>query len=232
MNTATAKRDLLESCKNPKYREALTFENVYTGICSQIRVLREQHNLSQAMFGREAKMAQERISILEDPNANTKPTLNTLLRIAAAFDVGLDVRFVPFSTVLDRSVNTDSADLEVPSFDEEKAAIEAGIAREEAAARPGKIGTLQQFLMGNVGESTETNSLANALEGFATLKELGDPSGWRPLTRAASFINPGNANQGSDLQGDSDRYNRLRLVPSKPSLSAFNPAEPTPEKAA
>lgn len=131
MNTATAKLDLLANCESREYREALVFENVYTGISSQIRVLREQRELSQAALGRKAKMAQERISILEDPNAETKPTLNTLLRVASAYDVGLDVRFVPFSTVLDRSTKTDSSELEVPSFDEEKSDIKAALQREE-----------------------------------------------------------------------------------------------------
>jgi len=37
-------------------------------------------------------MAPERISILEDPNAPTKPTLNTLLPNRNACDVGLEVR--------------------------------------------------------------------------------------------------------------------------------------------
>jgi hypothetical protein len=63
--------------------------------------------MSQGEFGKHVnpKMAQERISILEDPNADSKPTLNTLLRLADAADVGLEVRFVPFSTVLSRSVH-------------------------------------------------------------------------------------------------------------------------------
>jgi hypothetical protein len=69
-------------------------------------------------------MAQERISILEDPNAESKPTLNTLLRVAAAFDVGLDVRFVPFSTVLTRATSATPKQLEVPSFEEESETLE------------------------------------------------------------------------------------------------------------
>jgi transcriptional regulator with XRE-family HTH domain len=135
VNTVTAKRDLLDNCRNLEYREALVFENVYTGVCSQIRVLREHRELSQAEFGRKAKMAQERISILEDPNAETKPTLKTLLRVASAFDVGLDVRFVPFETILDRSVNTDSSALQVPSFEEELPELEKCIREEELLAK-------------------------------------------------------------------------------------------------
>ena len=120
MDTGLVKRDLLASLEaDPEFRHAWNLENVYTGICFQIRALREQRGLSQAALGKAAKMAQERISILEDPNADTKPTLNTLLRIADAYDVGLDVRFVPYGTVLDRSTHTNLKELEVPSFVDE-----------------------------------------------------------------------------------------------------------------
>lgn len=121
MNIAIAKLELLENCKNREYREALNEENVYAVVCAQLRVLREQRNLSQKQLGRRVRMAQERVSILEDPNAETKPTLKTLLRLAAGLDVGLDVRFVPFSTILDRSTRTDEASLQVNSFEDEVA---------------------------------------------------------------------------------------------------------------
>jgi transcriptional regulator with XRE-family HTH domain len=130
VNTSLVKRDLLNSLKDREFREAFNEENVYTGICFQIRVLREQREKSQKQLGQLAEMAQERISILEDPNAETKPTIATLLRLADACGVGLDVRFVPFSTVLDRSVHTDAKYLEVESFDKELPALEIAIESE------------------------------------------------------------------------------------------------------
>jgi transcriptional regulator with XRE-family HTH domain len=45
-------------------------------------------------------MSQPRISEIETPGARSL-TLETLLKIATAFDVGLNVRFVPFSTLVD-----------------------------------------------------------------------------------------------------------------------------------
>jgi transcriptional regulator with XRE-family HTH domain len=134
LNIATTKRDLLNSLKDREFRAAFNLENVYTTICFQLRALREQREMSQGVFGKQVKpkMAQERISILEDPNADSKPTLNTLLRLADAADVGLDVRFVPFSTVLSRSVHTDMSELEVDSFDDEFPALEQQIAFEAA----------------------------------------------------------------------------------------------------
>lgn len=128
MNIASVKRDLFSSLRaDAEYRRAWNVENVYTTVCFQLRALREQRKLSQKAFGKEAKMAQERISILEDPNAETKPTLNTLLRLADAFDVGLDVRFVPYGTVIDRSVKTNLKDLEVASFEDELPELEREI---------------------------------------------------------------------------------------------------------
>ncbi|MGB6385278.1 MAG: helix-turn-helix transcriptional regulator [Terriglobales bacterium] len=132
MSIASTKLDLLDSLKDHEFRSAFNLENVYAAICFQLRVLREQRNLSQGAFGKrvEPKMAQERISILEDPNAESKPTLNTLLRLADAADVGLEVRFVPFSRVLLRSVHTDGHELEVDSFDEELPFLEEQLAFE------------------------------------------------------------------------------------------------------
>ena len=134
MSIVSVKRDLLDSLKaDREYRHAWNLENVYTSVCFQIRALREQRELSQAGLGKSARMAQERMSILEDPNADTKPTLRTLLRIADACDVGLDVRFVPYGIVIDRSTRTDLKTLEVPSFDEELPDLEREIEREEPA---------------------------------------------------------------------------------------------------
>ena len=134
MSIATTKRDLLESLKDREFRAAFNLENVYTTVCFQLRALREQRDMSQGEFGKQVTptMAQERISILEDPNADSKPTLNTLLRLADAADVGLEVRFVPYSTVLSRSVHTDMSGLEVDSFTDELPGLEAEIAFEES----------------------------------------------------------------------------------------------------
>jgi hypothetical protein len=55
---------------------------------------------------------------LEDPNA-APPTIPTLLQVGAAFDIGLDVRFRPFSELLDDVVSLESESFKVPSFEEE-----------------------------------------------------------------------------------------------------------------
>jgi len=120
------RHDLADNLRESKeYREAFVEESVYTFIAFQIRSMREGLSLSQKDFGRKVEMAQERVSVLEDPNPETKPTIKTLLRIANGIDCGLEVRFIPFSKVLDQSFKSSPDELRVKTFDEEKEDLEA-----------------------------------------------------------------------------------------------------------
>ena len=120
MNIDSVRIDLLQNFHESKeYREAFVEESVYATVAFQVSAIREQRGWSQKQLGRRVGMAQERISILEDPNADTKPTLNTLLRLAAGYDCGLEVRFIPFSKVLNNSFNNGPKALRVPTFEEE-----------------------------------------------------------------------------------------------------------------
>jgi|ERR1700732_4400220 len=66
-----------------------------------------------------AGMAQPRISELEKPGER-RLTIETLLRrIASAFDVGLQVRFVPFSKLIDWSEELNIYNFTVLPFGEE-----------------------------------------------------------------------------------------------------------------
>lgn len=65
-------------------------------------------------------MKQARISQLEDPDYG-RPTLSTLLRLKRAFDVALDVKFLPFSELAAWSANFSAEDLAVPDFDHDPA---------------------------------------------------------------------------------------------------------------
>jgi transcriptional regulator with XRE-family HTH domain len=99
-------------------------------IANQIRATRDKLNWSQEDLAREASMNQNAISRLESV-AYGKPTLTTLKRIAAALDVALIVRLVPFSELVDwvcgtPRVNTGLSlgSLAVPSFEmEDKAGV-------------------------------------------------------------------------------------------------------------
>ena len=118
MNIINRKEKLVSKLKNKEYRDAFLAELITTGIPFQIRALREQRNLTQKQLGDQADMAQESISRLEDPNYG-KLNLKTLKRLASAFDVGLVVRFVPFSELVSWEINLSSESLGVLSFEQE-----------------------------------------------------------------------------------------------------------------
>jgi transcriptional regulator with XRE-family HTH domain len=61
--------------------------------------MRDREGWSQQELAERVEMTQNRISLLENPFKG-KPTLTTLKRLAAAFDVALVVRFVPFSQLV------------------------------------------------------------------------------------------------------------------------------------
>lgn len=70
-------------------------------IPSQIRSLRLQRkDMTQKELAKLADMAQPRISAMERPGETTF-NIDTLVRLAAAFKVGLKVEFVPFSEMLE-----------------------------------------------------------------------------------------------------------------------------------
>jgi len=174
VNTALIKRDLLENCKDAEYREAFVEENVWASVCAQIRALREQRDLSQRDLGRMAKgMAAERVCILENPNAENKPTLRILLRLANALGVGLDVRFVSFRTVLERSVDTDTKKLEVPSFTDELPILEEELDHSSALNFDSKLTAVlrspkippREARQGETGASQTPRSAQEAAEG-------------------------------------------------------------------
>ncbi len=120
MTSNKRKERLLKGLKDKRQRDAFVSAQIDTGIPFQIKVLREQKPWTQKELGEHSNptMDQVRISILEDPNYG-KITLTTLKRLASAFDVGLVVRFVPFSELVEWELNLDSESLKVLSYDEE-----------------------------------------------------------------------------------------------------------------
>jgi transcriptional regulator with XRE-family HTH domain len=98
------------------------------GVAFQIRATRDRLGWSQDALAKEVGMTQNAVSRLESPEYG-KPTITTLKRLAAALDVGLVVRFVPFSEMIDWVSSTRRIDagltpesLAVPSFEVEEAA--------------------------------------------------------------------------------------------------------------
>jgi transcriptional regulator with XRE-family HTH domain len=112
--------------RSKEARAAFVSSQIDKGIAYQIRALRDRQELSQERLSEIVGMNQNAISRLESPRYG-RPTISTLKRLAAAFDVALIVRFVPFSHLVnwvsgtpfvDSGLSTES--MAVPNFDEEQ----------------------------------------------------------------------------------------------------------------
>lgn len=105
------------------YREAFVRSHVISNIAAQLFTLREREKKTQKQLADECGMAQTRISVIEN-GASDNLTLNTLTRIAAAFDVALIVRFVAFSEVAQWVANVTEDKLAPPEFGNDKLSFE------------------------------------------------------------------------------------------------------------
>jgi transcriptional regulator with XRE-family HTH domain len=86
------------------YRDAFLETDVKAGIAYQIQALREKTGLSQAAFAEKTGKKQSVISRLEDTEYGGV-NVNTLLEIAKALDIGLQVRFCDYIDVLERDIS-------------------------------------------------------------------------------------------------------------------------------
>lgn len=107
--------------KSREDRAAFVSSQIDVGIPFQIRALREQRNMDQKALANAARMAQPRISAIESPGYGSF-TLDTLKRVAAAFDVALIVRFGAFSELVKQSNEFSPDSFRVPSFETDLAA--------------------------------------------------------------------------------------------------------------
>jgi transcriptional regulator with XRE-family HTH domain len=114
----TTKAKKIARLTNKEYRDAFVGAQINVGLPFQLRALREQRKWKQADVAEKTGMLQPRISAMERPGG-TKFTLETLRRLASAFDVGLLVKFVPFSELVQWSDDFNAESFAVPSFDED-----------------------------------------------------------------------------------------------------------------
>ena len=104
--------------KGKEHRAAFVGSQISIGIPFQIRALRKQRKWDQRKLADKAGMLQPRISAVEKPGYGNL-TLETLKRLAAAFDVALVVRFAPFSELIRWSDKFSPDDFNALGFDEE-----------------------------------------------------------------------------------------------------------------
>lgn len=131
-STSSVWEQLLHNFRTGKeYRHAFVEEKVRTSIAAQIKAIREQQKLKQPEFAERLHKSQSWVSRLEDPN-QAPPTIPSLLQVAEAFDVDLEVRFGRFSELLERLDRMTADSLEVPSFNEELSGLERKVAAQES----------------------------------------------------------------------------------------------------
>jgi transcriptional regulator with XRE-family HTH domain len=115
-STLTKRGRLWARFQSKLYRDAFVESHLSTNIAAQIYSMRAARKWTQEELAAVARMAQARISVMEDPSYR-RFTLSTLKRLASAFDVALVVRFVPFSQLLEWSTSLTPERLAVPSYD-------------------------------------------------------------------------------------------------------------------
>jgi transcriptional regulator with XRE-family HTH domain len=126
--TTLTRKKILDTLKDKETREIFAEEHVSTGLPFQIHGLREKLGLTQAELARRAGMAQERISVLEDPNYEFLPKINTLIKLANVFDVPLIVKFGSWSELFNWETNLSPERLAPKNFEEEIETLEEAAA--------------------------------------------------------------------------------------------------------
>lgn len=114
----TAYPKLFAKLSSKKFRDAFCSSSVRYHIALQIRALRKELFGSQQSLGEAMGKPANVISRLESPGYG-KVTVQTLLELASAFDVGLIIKFARFQAVVEYAEDLNEASLVVPEFDSE-----------------------------------------------------------------------------------------------------------------
>lgn len=109
---------LLAEFEDKEYAHAYMESHVVSRIAAQIHALRKQRKWSQVQLANKANLAQERVSKIESADFDSL-TLKTLRKFSEAFDVHLNVEFVPFSEGILDVLNIDPKRLEVRGREED-----------------------------------------------------------------------------------------------------------------
>ena len=115
MTRQTIAQQIAESLTDTLSREAFVEAEIATTIPFQIRAMRKARHWTQAQLAAKTGQHQATISDCENPDMGGRQTIGSLRRIAAAFDVGLIVRFAPFSELVDWAVQMLPSSHDVPS---------------------------------------------------------------------------------------------------------------------
>lgn len=115
--SANLTENLIQKFRNKRYRDGVVASRVRNWIAFQIRTLRKQRGWSQIDFAEKTNKPQSVISRLEDPGYG-KLTVQTLLDLAATFNVALLIKFVDFPTFIRQTSDVSSSAMTVEEYAE------------------------------------------------------------------------------------------------------------------
>ena len=121
---STVNKNALSTSKlssSKEYREKFVAAFLKRSIPFQVRTIRKKRNLTQPDLAKLSKITQGVISRVEDPD-NGNLTLNTVLNIAAGYDLAFIGKFVTFSQFLREVEELSEESMNLPCFEEECAA--------------------------------------------------------------------------------------------------------------
>jgi HTH-type transcriptional regulator/antitoxin HipB len=113
---------LITELLDKSYRDAYVASQIRIGLPFQIRALRVSRGWTQAELAKRAEMSQPRIAEIEKGKRSLN--IETLLRLASAFDIGLDVFFTSFGDLVDHKESFQPDSFRVLSFTDEIAATQ------------------------------------------------------------------------------------------------------------
>ncbi len=137
--------------RNKEYRDGYVSAQIKVGLPFQIRALRRERDLSQGDLASLAGMKQPRIAEMEKPAARSL-NIETLLRVASALDVAVQIRFVPFSELVGWAEGFQPDTFRVPSFGDELVQLEQTVQPD----RQSHTGTERQIAQCGVGAIVAT----------------------------------------------------------------------------
>ena len=137
---------LWDKMRSKDFRDEFVAAQIEDGIASQIQSMRADKGWTQGNLAELIGTKQTGVSRLE---TNGNASLSTLKKVASAFDVGLSVRFVPFSEIAGSSVNFNPRQ-SVKSFDDDNIFEEIGLTT--------KGESKFEFVIGTSGASSQSEN--------------------------------------------------------------------------
>jgi transcriptional regulator with XRE-family HTH domain len=138
---------LIEEFKDKVYRHGYAEEFISGLIATQIKLLREDRNLTQSQLAELTEMKQARISLIESGDYSAL-NIRTLQRFSEAFDVALTVRFEPFSQLIELIESVSKENLSIKSFNDELPVLINKVIDQDKSGQPkGFVGTTNNLAL-------------------------------------------------------------------------------------